>query len=405
MRGARTSSGTRAQSPFNPLPASIFNRLVTGLPVTASRTAAERISNQLAYNRNAGSGDAWAHWNGYAGPGYINAGKGRSKLQIGTFSLSVFVVPAGQPTTRVTYVNALGEPEPPGAANHLQSYWEHVPLPTLAEIPSGHLICPIGTDKWLCVIQGNRMWEFWKFNPEANTAQYGGFVSNLSQWNGIFTNGWGARATGLAQIAGMISTQDMVEILQGKKLKHALCVDLPVTKTGGAPVPPATRKDENENTLQEWPGAEPNPAYGVVDAVAEGSWSRFPPAAKPGEYGIHQATEPIAWAIFEAIREYGLFVSDSAGQSTPTFYVQFPTELGSPYAWARVCPYYKAPAEWGKYMEGEGSGENKGWVPLSMALQNGKPVLPAIEEENVGTVSALSKQPWQTLEQLEPRAS
>lgn len=399
--GPHHAGGTRQTNPFAPLaPNNIFSRIVTSLPPTVSKTASERISNQLAYNRNAGSGDAWAHWNGYAGPGYINEGKGRVKLQIGTFSISVFVVPPEQPTTPVTYINAKGEPEPAGTANNLQSYWEHVPLPTLAKIPSGHLIAPVGTDKWLTVWQPstNQLWEFWKFNSETNTAQYGAYVPNVSQWNGIFTNGWGARATGLAQIGGMISTQDMVEILQGKKLKHALAVDIPVTKTGTV-VPPATRHDENENTLLLWPGAEVNPAAGVVDAVAESSWFRFPPTSKPSDFGISQLIEPIAWAIFEAIREYGMFVSDSGGQSTPTFYVQYPTELASPYAWANVVPYFKCPSEWGKYMVGEGAGENKGWIPASMI----DPALPRIEEENTGTASALSKQPWHTLEQLEPR--
>lgn len=358
-----------------------------------ANAAAKKIANQMAYQRE--GADAYAHWYGYTGPGYCVAEAGkRCKLNIEQFSIAVWVVPEGQPTTKLTYKNEK-ETEPEG----LKEHFEAVPLPTLSKIPAGHLICPVGTDKWIVIWQpsSDRYWEMGNFNPETLTFAHGGFREGLNKWSGVFTNtNEGERACALALIGGMISTQDMVEILEGKRLKHALVLNIPVTKAAG-PIAPATRQDEVENELAKYEG-NPNPAFGTIDAVAEAAWFRFPSAAKPAEYGISQETEPIAWALFEAIREYGMFVGDSGPGGTVSLNVQYPAEMGSPYSWAHLNPYKGAPGTWGKYTQGETGGN--AWIPSTVHTPT-----KTIQESPSGVGSCLAKQPWQILEQVEPRSS
>jgi hypothetical protein len=398
---ARASAATRDQGPFNPLPASIFTERVLAMPGEANATA-RKFANQMAYNRQ--GGDAYAHWYGYTGPGFIGSGTGRVRFNIATFSIAVFVVPENQPTVKMLYVNQAGEPEPPGANGNLQAAMEAVPLPTLSKVPSGNLVCPTGTDQWLAIWQPatDRYWEMGTGASSGksiteHTFRHGAFVDGVSKWNGLMgsigptSSKWGERAPKLALIGGMISTQDMVEILQGKKLKHALAINTPVTNATG-PVAPATSQDKKENGIAEIEGT-PNPAFGSVDAVAEASWFRFPAASTPAEYGISQATNPIAWAIFEAIREYGCFVADST-EAPASFNIQYPTELGSPYAWAHVNPYQGAPT-------GQGWGVPYMWVPGAMADFTLSPI--AVPAE--GSSGPLNKMPWQILEQVEPRSA
>jgi hypothetical protein len=355
--------------------------------------AAKKIANQMAYQRE--GADAYTHWYGYTGPGYCVAGGGkRCKFNIEQFSIAVWVVPEGQPMTKLAYSNSK-EIEPEG----LQAHFEAVPLPTLALIPAGHLICPVGTDQWIVIWQPStdRYWEMGDFNPETLTFAHGGFREGLNKWSGVFTNtNEGERACALALVGGMISTQDMVEILEGKKLKHALTVNIPVTKAAG-PIAPATHQDQYENELAEYEG-KANPAFGTVDAVAQAAWFRFPAASTPAEYGISQATSPIAWAVFEAIREYGMVVGDSGPSATPSIQVQYPAEMGSPYAWAHVNPYKGAPSTWGRYTQGEAGGN--AWIPSTITTPK-----KVIQEIPLGVGNPLVIQPWQILEQVEPRSA
>lgn len=392
MLGTASAGATNRVNPFRPFaPGNVFEEDVTAMEAAADQTPAKKLANQLSYNRT-----DYTHWYGYTGPGYVSGGLNPAHIQVGTYTATLWVVPPGQPTTKLTYVNNSGKPQAPGAATNLQSHFEAVPMPTLAKIPSGDLICPVGTDGWFWLWQPStdQLWECWVFNQELLTFKYGGYISEVSKWNGIFPNAWGARATGLSLIGGTIVQQDLVEVMRASALgktpviNHALAVDIPVTKAAG-PVQPATRHDEGENSLAKYPGEAANPAFGAVDGVAESSWFRFPTASTPAEYGI---TRPIEVAIFEAIRRYGLFVADSSGNSPCSLYMDFPAAAGSPYAWQSVNPLAGAPGEWsGAY----------GWMPAGMTDST----LPKITENPAGAASCLTKQPFQILEQVKPRAS
>lgn len=190
-------------------------------------------------------------------------------------------------------------------------------------------------------------------------------------------------ATGLSQPAGIITLQDLVEVLMGKPIKHALAFSFPNTIAAG-PVAPADRHDEQESVPEEWEG-KPNPAHGK-DGVAESSWFRFPPGSAAAEHGI---TKLLEVAIFNAVRDYGLFVANSSG--SVSIQIEWPGVLGSPYAWPSVNPLAGAPSAWGTFS----------WIPSSLT----NPSLGVFSEEIKGASSCFSKQPWQLLEALEPRLS
>ncbi len=397
----KLAGSTRLTNPFAPFaPNNIFERNMTSAARRASQELAKRYANQLNYSSASYSYNVEPAPNfygaAYAGGkiGYMTAsGSTESHLQFVTYTPTILVVPPTTLRHKVTFVNSKGEPEPAGAASNLQAFWEAVPVPSVSTIPEGSLTYATGTDHHLCIICGHEMWEFWKFeaNEPPYTAQYGGYVADMRTFLGVLPNKWGARATGLALIGGLITMQDIVEVLRGGKINHAIGISAPVSGPGW--VSPATRSDAGEGSYfggaPELHEGTPNPAYPYTDAVPEGSWFVFPAASRPSEYGINATKEPIAAAIFEAIRTYGCFIHDS-GAGSLTIQLESPVALGSPYSWVKVDPTAAGPFNWSFY--------DKAWIPASW----GDPTLHKITEEIQGTEGILTKQPWKTLEVLEP---
>lgn len=348
----RGRQGLGALQPFSP--SSIFTRDITAAALAGDQTFAHRIANQFSYANKSYSynGEAPPKFFGYSGEGYGgNAEGNQAVINLKSFSPALFVVPAGQATQKVTYVNSSKEPQAPGAAGNLQSYCEAVPMPTLSKIPSG-VVTAEGTDKHCIVWQPStgRMWEFWKLEGTegAWTFQYGGYIGadspgsgfkRVGEWNGIFlpVEGatWGARACGLACFGGVITIQDIVEALQGKAIGHALGVNLPVTEN--ATRPPADRHDSQSHTPEKLAdNITANPAFGFVDQVPEAAWFRFHPESRAAEFAALKG-KLIPEALYEAARKYGVFVNDSS--ATASFQLQSPVHYASPYAWERVNPF------------------------------------------------------------------
>lgn len=369
-------------------PKSVFNELVGAMPVAAVQTPALKLANQLKYSEPSYSynGEAPPKFYGYSGTGYGNE---QTKGAMSSFSPPLFVVPGSTPTQKVTLVNAAGEPEAPGARENTQSGWEAVPVPIIAKVPSGSLVDG-GTDKHLCVWRPStdEWWEFWVFlgSEGAYTSRAGGYHAEVSKWTGIFSQPeWGARAYNLMTLGGSITQQDLVEVLEGKEIKHALSVA--VVGSLGTPVLPASRADTSSNTVEKH-GGEANPAFGNVDSISgEGMQFRLPPASTNP---YNHTLEPLAWAVNEASRKYGVIVADSGGVCQ--FFVECPISSGSPYAFNVYSPLIGSTSNFLK---------QPSYVPESMK----KPGLPALTENNAGANNAFSKQPWQELELLEPRAS
>lgn len=378
-----------------PLGANVFYRDNTASARAANQTLAKKIANQFNY------GNTGYTFSGYAGTGYATeTGTTYTAFNFFNFSPSLFIVPANQPTARVAFLKHEGEEEePPGAAGNLQSYLEAVPVPVLSSTPSGHLTDAEGTDHHVTIIQeGTRkMWTFWKF--ERGEAPFmcraGGYVPDIARFDGIFPAppGWGGRASGLMLPGGVLTMADLVNVLRGGRIEHALCVTLP--QTGPGFVGPATKSDVPGGYQLHVPEKHEglaNPAFGTVDAVPEGSWFTYPSASNPEEHGISSSAEPIAWAIYEAIREYGVVVVDGGGGSAK-FVMEAPVVAGSPYGACPIDPRAGAPTTW-----------NTGaitWIPAGM----GDAALPKITERISGEESCLTKQPWSILERLEPFTS
>ncbi len=386
MRALHPGAGI-SQSPLRTMiPNAIFFRAVTELAAAEDQTPALLAANQLRY----GIGAAGS-FHGYEGVGYGQFWPVSANINGSTPSL--FVVPGWTPTQKVLWVNAEGKAHPEGASSNLQSFLEEVPIPELAGVPSGRLTAEGGTDQEIAIWQPStgRYWEFWRWGafapPEGYgaTCQYGGYIANAREWNGILPNKWGARATSLALTGGLITLQDLVEVLEGAKIKHALGVSLDVIAE--EVIAPATRCDlvVSTNTVKE-EGGKANPAHGTVDAVAESRWFRFPPSSNAAEFGL---TKPLEVAIFEAIREYGLFVDDGGSLR---FSIESPVSMGSQYAFAKTNPLAGA----------VGSGWHTfSFIPAGMTSS----LLPSFEESIAGTSSCFTRQPWTSLEALEPRTS
>jgi len=349
----RRSGSSSALAPLDIFgPSNIFVRNIASLPASTNQVPAEKIIAQM-------------------------------KLPVtiqppSSYSPSLYVVPAGQPTQKVKV---------PAEHVGLQEQCEAVPVPTAALIPSKSIWTPTGTDKWVCFWQPstNKMWEFWTFEGTEGSykAGYGGFVEGVSNWNGIYANLEGARATSLSLCGGMISIQDLIEVLLGGGIRHALVVNLPVTKpieSEKGPIPPATRCDEQMNdTAVE------------ADGVAESNWFRLAPHTI-STY-INTSTEPLAAAIDQAMQTYGFFVGDSAGSATIN--VQSMQHAGSVYAYEKINPFagLKAPTE--PYYDWNAS-------QYGYADSLYDPSLPLLKEV---PAKVLLKIPFLLTERIEPRSS
>lgn len=403
MRAFRSAQGIREANPFpQASPASIFSRRHQNDARDADQTEAHKLANQLAYSNPAYS------WDGKAGPsffGYLGMGYGGVPLGFSTtsnvknFTPSLFKVPANQPTEQWLYVKANGEAQPAGTSENLQGYFNAVPTPNVAHLTVAGGLTATGTDGEVCIYRPatDEYWEVFGFDRPTpaggHTFQYGGYIPNFSTWNGVFPtlgNGqvYGARASGIMAIGGTITWQDLIEVLRGGKIKHALSIGVmgAAGPSNLAHRAPAKRNDTRENVFPKLAdGITPNPAFGTIDCVREGLWCCFPKASSPAEYGI---TRTLEVAVYEAIREYGLVVNDVSGANA--FSWEYPGALGSRYSWAAVNPLAGDTDFVALDAEIPGS-----WTDAS---------LPILSEHLSGTASIYAKQPWQTLESVVPFA-
>lgn len=221
-----------------------------------------------------------------------------------SYSVPVYTVPANQPTVTVTlhdhHANAA-----------LSSAWSAVPLPPNAQ-PA------VGTDAELAVWQPStdRLWEFWRLihEPDGWYASWGGAMQSVSSDSGVYgpevcleaSPLWGASASSLSLVGGLISLQD----LKRGVINHALSMSIPDVRAG-VYASPAQRDD----------GKSTNPL-----TLPEGAHLRLNPNLNLAALHLPRLTLMIA----EAAQRYGIFVRD--GAHDVTFQAQDPTPTGSdPY--------------------------------------------------------------------------
>lgn len=348
--------------PSNWFPSAVFSRkLAAGTPLAADQTPALKVANQLNYSNKSYTynGEAAPKFYGYSGKGVLGAEGFSAVASFKSATPAVYFMPPGATRIKVTFVNpTTGLAEPAGAKGNLQAGFNAVPYPDPTKIPHGQ-IWPEGTDKWVVIfdLATGEMWEMWRDaeTEGAPTFKNGGYVPNIRAWNGIFPTqaegAWGARASGLACVGGMLTHQDIIEVMAGGSIKHALAMALPVG--GVSHVAPATRNDSKPHTAtpetykNEAEETVTNPAFGLVDAVAEGTWFRLPEGF---DVAGHLGGTPgkLELAIGEAWRVYGWFVNDSGGNCQ--LYVEDTRPLGSPYSYSKVNPFYNGDASYSAYV-------------------------------------------------------
>jgi hypothetical protein len=218
-------------------------------------------------------------------------------------SVPVYTVEAEQPTVPVSLEFDL-EPA-------LVASWRAVPLPAEARAAAG-------TDKPLVVWQPStdRMWEFWRLEETngAWSASWGGSMQHVSVNPGVFgpeawpgaQPWWGATATSLPLVGGLMTFQD----LQQGKIEHALAVAVPEPRAGVYALPAQRDDGTSESPL----------------ALPEGAHLRLDPTLDLSTLHLPRLTLMMA----EAAQRYGIVIRDKAANIA--FFGQDPTPTGSnPY--------------------------------------------------------------------------
>jgi len=189
-----------------------------------------------------------------------------------------------------------------------------VPIPVGAEPANG-------TDKQIVIWQPSTdtMWELWlAHHPPSDPcpwghrlqfgwhAAWGARIDGVSNHPGRIRAPFGAAASGLPLLGGMIRTAELREGL----IRHGLALTLPEVKPRRF-VWPATRTDGNSRS---WA------------AIPEGTRFRLDPDLRLGRLGLSPAT----FAIARAVKRYGLVISDRGG--AVAFEAEQPRSPFNPYA-------------------------------------------------------------------------
>ena len=226
----------------------------------------------------------------------------RAWMNTTSYSVPVYLVPRNQPPQRVT-LDAWGP--------DLQWAFDAVPIPAAARAAAGR-------DQSMTVWQPSRndLWEFWHMRRRADGwhAEWGGAMTDVSSNPGYFThtgltNDWGATATGLPLLGGLVTFAD----LRRGFIDHALAIGVVRAQRG----------------LYVWPAQRTDGAWRGMTAIPEGTRFRLDPHVNISRLHLPWIDRVLA----RAAQRYGLVVRDQAG--SVAFFGQDPvTRPGDP--WPRV---------------------------------------------------------------------
>jgi hypothetical protein len=209
-------------------------------------------------------------------------------------SVPVYTVPADQPAVRVI--------EHFPWEKKLQAQFDAVPLPAGAEASN----C---SDAHLTVWQPSTdtIWEFWKLHklPDGPwEAWWGGRMDHVSTNPGYFDAHFGATATSLPLVGGLIR----IDELQQGHIDHALAFAVP-----------AARKQ-----VFSWPAQRTDGRSTDGAVLPEGARLRIDPRLNLATLNLPPATRMIA----EAVQRYGMVLRDQTGLAVG-FYAEQP-QPGAP---------------------------------------------------------------------------
>jgi hypothetical protein len=218
-------------------------------------------------------------------------------LNTTAYSVPAYVVPAGQPTVSV-HLNAYGP--------DLQQQFNAVPIPPGAKPATG-------TDGSLTVWQPStdKIWDFWQLAQSASgtwSATWGGEMDNASSNPGYFThsaqtNNWGATASGLPLLGGLITIAD----LKRGYINHALAMAVPQATQG----------------IFSWPAQRTDGRFTGGVALPEGLRFRLDPTLNIASLNLPYFERMLA----QAAQTYGIVIRDQSG--SVSLYAQDPTTTGS----------------------------------------------------------------------------
>jgi hypothetical protein len=153
----------------------------------------------------------------------------------------------------------------------------------------------------------NRLWDFWQMRKQHGRwhARWGGEMDDVSQNPGYFThsaqtNGWGATATGLPLLGGLVTFAD----LKRGSINHALAIAIPKTQMAKYTWP-AQRTDGRSMAPGVW-------------EIPEGMRFRLDPHLNIAALHLPKIDRMLA----RAAQRYGIVVRDRAG--SVVFYGQDP---------------------------------------------------------------------------------
>ncbi|MFZ1997120.1 MAG: hypothetical protein WAU75_23600 [Solirubrobacteraceae bacterium] len=218
-------------------------------------------------------------------------------LNTTAYSVPAYVVPADQPAVTV-HLNTYGP--------DLQQQFDAVPIPPGAEPAAG-------TDGSLTVWQPStdKIWDFWQLSQSASgawSARWGGEMDNVSTNPGYFTHSaqtdsWGATATGLPLLGGLITIAD----LKRGYINHALAMAVPQATQG----------------VFSWPAQRTDGRFTGGTALPEGLRFRLNPTVDIASLGLPYFERMLA----EAAQTYGIVIRDQSG--SVSLYAQDPTTTAS----------------------------------------------------------------------------
>ena len=216
----------------------------------------------------------------------LKAYYGHVTVNVGRYSAPVYI--AG-PEVRASAVAAWDCQKRGRLDPKLEEQWRAVPIPENAQ-PSQD------SDSEMTIYQpsSDTLWEFWKAQKVDGRWQacWGGRLQNVSKSDGIWPRYYGAVATGLPLLGGMIT----VDELRRGRIDHVMGVALVQTEHWNVFSWPANRSD----------GANPTK---LPNRIPEGLRFRLDPSVDVDALKLN----PIATIIAKAAQTYGFVVWDKAG--------------------------------------------------------------------------------------------
>ncbi len=226
------------------------------------------------------------------------------------YSTPIYRVPADQPTVHVT----LDSPGHTGLES-LQQAIDAVPIPPGATPAAG-------SDEQMVIWQrsSDSMWEFWEMEQGSDGWHAGaaGAIQHLPTSPGYYTHNswpgsqpwWGATATGLPLIGGLITIPE----LQQGHIDHVLAMAIPHPRRG----------------MWSWPATHGDGDSTDPTSLPEGARLRLEPNLDIDSLNLPPFTKMLA----DAAQRYGIVIRDNGG-SNLAFFGQDPTPTGTD-PWQRV---------------------------------------------------------------------